>query len=201
MPFFEIGMKTDNFKSCGHCWVFQICWRIECSTFTASSFRFWQSSIGIPIPQIVLFVIMLPQLCIPGCLALGKWITPRLCRPLRSFLYSSSGYPCHFLIFSASVRSIPFLSFIVPIFSWDIPLAFQCFPFYCFPLFLCSLSNCALRNAFLSLLLILFETLHSGRYIFPFLLCLFLIFFSQLFFRPPQITVEKEMATHFSILA
>ena len=24
------------FQSCGHCWVFQICWHIECSTFTAS---------------------------------------------------------------------------------------------------------------------------------------------------------------------
>ena len=29
-------MKTDLFQSCGHCWVFQICWHIECSTFTAS---------------------------------------------------------------------------------------------------------------------------------------------------------------------
>ena len=27
------------FQSCGHCWVFQICWHIECSTFTASSFK------------------------------------------------------------------------------------------------------------------------------------------------------------------
>ena len=26
-------MKTDLFQSCGHCWVFQICWHIECSTF------------------------------------------------------------------------------------------------------------------------------------------------------------------------
>ena len=25
------------FQSCGHCWVFQICWHIECSTFTALS--------------------------------------------------------------------------------------------------------------------------------------------------------------------
>ena len=33
-PFFGIGMKTDLFQSCGHCWVFQICWHIECSTFT-----------------------------------------------------------------------------------------------------------------------------------------------------------------------
>ena len=32
-------------------------------------------------------------------------------------------YGCHlFLIFSASVRSLPFLSFIVPIFAWNIPL-------------------------------------------------------------------------------
>ena len=31
-------MKTDLFQSHGHCWVFQICWHTECSTFTASSF-------------------------------------------------------------------------------------------------------------------------------------------------------------------
>ena len=34
-------MKTDLFQSCGHCWVFQICWHIECSNFTASSFRIY----------------------------------------------------------------------------------------------------------------------------------------------------------------
>ena len=39
--FFGIGMKTDIFQSCGHCWVFQICWHIEGSTFIASSFRIW----------------------------------------------------------------------------------------------------------------------------------------------------------------
>ena len=40
LPFFGIGMKTDLFQSCGHCWVFQICWHIGSSTFPASSFRF-----------------------------------------------------------------------------------------------------------------------------------------------------------------
>ena len=25
LPFFGIGMKTDLFQSCGHCWAFQIC--------------------------------------------------------------------------------------------------------------------------------------------------------------------------------
>ena len=39
LPFFGIGMKTDIFQSCGHCWVFQINWHVECSTFTVSSFR------------------------------------------------------------------------------------------------------------------------------------------------------------------
>ena len=33
LPFFGIEMKTDLFQSCGHCWVFHICWHIECSTF------------------------------------------------------------------------------------------------------------------------------------------------------------------------
>ena len=46
--FFGIGMKTDLFQSCGHCWVFQICWHIECSACTASSSRIWTSSTGIP---------------------------------------------------------------------------------------------------------------------------------------------------------
>ena len=54
-----IGMKTDLFQSCGHCWVFQICWHTESSTFTASSFRIWNSSTGIPSPSLALFVVML----------------------------------------------------------------------------------------------------------------------------------------------
>ena len=41
----------------------------------------------------------------------------------RSFLYSSSVYSCHLLLISsASVRTIPFLSFIEPIFAWNVPL-------------------------------------------------------------------------------
>ena len=54
-------MKIDLFQSCGHCWVFQICWHIECSTFTASYFRIWNSSAGIPSPPLALIVVMLSQ--------------------------------------------------------------------------------------------------------------------------------------------
>ena len=55
----------------------------------------------------------------------SRWvITPSLLSgSWRSFLYSSSVHSCHlFLIRSASVRSIPFLSLIVPIFAWKVPL-------------------------------------------------------------------------------
>ena len=101
-------MKTDLFQSCGHCWVFQICWHIECSTFTASSSRIWNSSIGIPSPPLALFVVMLSKAhltshsSMSGC----RWVnTPSWLSWLwRSFLYSSSVYSFYlFLISSASV--------------------------------------------------------------------------------------------------
>ena len=120
-------MKTDLFKSCGHCWVFQICWQIECSTFTASSFRIWNSSTGILSPPLALFVEMLPKAHLTSHSRISgfRWvITPLwLSGSWRSFLYSSSVYSCHlFLKSSASVRSIPFLSFIEPTFAWNVPL-------------------------------------------------------------------------------
>ena len=40
------------FQFYGHCWVFQICWHIECSTFTASSFRIWNNPNRIPSPPL-----------------------------------------------------------------------------------------------------------------------------------------------------
>ena len=70
------GMKIDLFQSCGHCWVFQMCWHIEYSTFTALSFRILNSSTGILSPPLALSVVMLLRptwLHIPGCLALVEW--------------------------------------------------------------------------------------------------------------------------------
>ena len=40
---------------------FPNCWHIECSTFTASSFRIWNSSTGIPSPPLALFIVMLSK--------------------------------------------------------------------------------------------------------------------------------------------
>ena len=36
-------------------------WHIQCSTFTASSFRIWNSSAGIASPPLALFILMLPR--------------------------------------------------------------------------------------------------------------------------------------------
>ena len=121
-------MKTDLFQSCGHCWVFQICWHIECSTLTASSFRTWNSSAGIPSPSLALFIVMLPKARFTSQSRISGYrsvITPSwLSGSWRSFLYNSSVYSYHLmLIFSGFVRSIPFLPFIVPIFAWNVPLS------------------------------------------------------------------------------
>ena len=55
----------------------------------------------------------------------SRWVITAswLSESWRSFLYSSSAYSCHlFLMSSASVRSLPFLSFVVAIFAWNVPL-------------------------------------------------------------------------------
>ena len=103
LPFFGIGMKTDLFQSSGHCWVFQICWHIECSTFTASSFRIWNSSTGIPSPQLALLVVMLPKACLTSHSRISdsRWVTTPLWLygSLRPFWYSSSAYSYHLFCF------------------------------------------------------------------------------------------------------
>ena len=105
----------------------QICWLIECSTFTAPSFRIWNSSTGIPSFPLTLFIVMLPKAHLTSHSRISgyRWMIALswLSGLWRSFLYSSSVYSCHLLLISsASVRSLPFLFFIEPIFSWNIPL-------------------------------------------------------------------------------
>ena len=94
LPFFRIGMKIDLFQSWGHCWVFQICWHIECSTSTASSFMIWNSSTGIPSPSLALFIIMFPKahLTSHSRTSDSSWVITAswLSESLRPFLYSFS---------------------------------------------------------------------------------------------------------------
>ena len=85
LPFFRIGMKTNLFQSCGHCWVFQICWHIECSAFTESYFSIGNSLAEIPSLPLALSVVMLPKahLTLHSRISGSRWvITP-------SWLYGS----------------------------------------------------------------------------------------------------------------
>ena len=52
---FGIGLKTGLFQSCGQCWRFQICWHMECSTLTGSSFKILNTSAGILSPPLASF--------------------------------------------------------------------------------------------------------------------------------------------------
>ena len=100
-------------------------------------------------------------------------------------------YSCHLFLISSSVRSILFLSFIVPIFAWNVSLISLIFSIiYSLSLSIVFLFLCIGHFSRLSCLsLLFFETLHSDRYIFPFLFCHFLLFFSQVCVRPPQTTI------------
>ena len=187
--FFGVAVPWDwnenLFQSCGHSWVFQICGHIECSTLTASSFRIWNSSTGIPSPPLALFVVMLHKhhLTLHFRMSGSRWvITPSwLSGSWSSFLYSSV-YSCYlFLISSASVRSIPFLSFTELIFAWNVPLVSLIFLKRClvFPILLFSSVSLhwSLRKAFLSLLDILWNSAFKWVYLsFSPLLFTFLLF-------------------------
>ena len=146
-------------------WGFPVLWpllsfpyllAVEYSILTASSFRSWNSSAGIQSIPLALFIVMLPKVYVNSRSRMSgfRWvITPLwLSESWRSFLYYSSVYSCHLiLIFSASVRFIQFLSFIVSIFVWNVPLVSLIFlkRSLVFPILLFSSVSlhCSLRNA------------------------------------------------------
>ena len=159
-------MKNDLFQSCDHCRVFQSCWHIECSTFTTSSCRIWNSLTGISSPPLALFVVMLPKAHLNSHFRMShsRWVITPLWLPgsWRSFLFSSV-FSCHlFLISYASIRSIPCLSFIEPIFAWNFPLValiiFKRSLIFSILLFPSISLQWSLRKDFLSLLAILWNS-------------------------------------------
>ena len=153
-------MKINLFQFCDHCWVFQICWHIECNILTWSYFRILNSSAGIWSPPLALFVVMLPMahLTLHSKMFSSGWVTspPWLSGSLRSFLYSSSVYFCHlFLIYSASVRSYYFYPLLCPslheVFLWYLITWKRSLVF---PILLSSSISlhCSLKKAFLFIL-------------------------------------------------
>ena len=142
------------------------------------------SSTGIPSPPLALFVVMLPKahLTSHSRMSGSRWvITLSWLSGSKSFffLYSSFVYYCHlFLISPASVRSIPFPSFIEPIFAWNIHLVSLIFlkRSLAFPILLCSSISLhwSLRKAFLSLLAILWNSAFKWIISCPFFISFYL---------------------------
>ena len=98
---------------------------------------------------------------IPGCLALGEWSHHHDYQGHKDLLCTVLLCICHlFLVSSASVRSISFLSFIEPIFAWKVPLVSRIFlkrsrlSHSIVSLYL----HWSLRKSFLSLLVILWNS-------------------------------------------
>ena len=94
-------MKTYLFQSYGHCWVFQICWHSECSTFTGWSFRIWNSSTGIPSPPLALFIVILPEAHLTSHSKMfgSRWvITPCDYLGHEDLFCSFSVYSCHLFL-------------------------------------------------------------------------------------------------------
>ena len=126
------------------------------------------------------------------CLALGAWPHCHSNLVHLDFLYSSSMYSFHlFLISSASTKSLPFISFIVPIFGQNLPLISPIFlkRSLVFPLLLFSsvIKHCSLKKAFLSLLAIFWNSVLLNV-TFSCLPCFLLFLILLLFVKPPQIT-------------
>ena len=102
----------------------------------------------------------------------SRWVTTPswLSCSLRPFLYSYSVYSCHrCLISSTSVRSLPFLSLIMPILAWNSRLISLIFlkRSLVFPILLFSSISlhCSFNKAFLSLLAILCNSAFSRVYL------------------------------------
>ena len=134
----------------------------------------------------------------------STWVTTPswLSGSLRPFLYSFPVYSCYlFLISSASVRFLLFLSFTMPILAWNIPLISPVFlkRFIVFlTLLLSSISLIVHFRRLLYLSLLFSGTLHSVGYIFAFLLCLLLLFFPQLFVKSLR-TITLPSCISFSL--
>ena len=97
--------NENFFQSCGHCWVSQICWYIEFSTFT-SSFRIWNNLLelnrtGIQWLSLALIIMMLPQayLTSHSRVSGSRWVITPL------WLSGSWRYFCTVLLFILATSS------------------------------------------------------------------------------------------------
>ena len=169
LPFLGIGMRTDLFWSCGHCWVVQICWHIECNTLIASSFRVLNSSIGITSHPLALLTAVFPKthfynvwLWVTDHIIVIQFIKILFCTALSCILSTSPWFLLHLL------GLYHFSSLLCPSLGEKVLLIFPIFlkRSVVFPLQLFSsgLIHCSLKKVFLALRAILWNSAFSWMY-------------------------------------
>ena len=173
LPFSGIRMKTDLFQSVATA-EFSKCAGILSAALSQHHLSGFEIA-GIPSLLLALFVVMIPKAHLTSdsrmsgshCDYLGH--EDLFCIVLPVFFYL-------FLISSVSVRSIPFLSFIVSFFAWNVPLVSPVFSkrSLVFPILLFSSISlhCSFKKTFLSFLAILWNSRFSWLYLpFPLAFC------------------------------
>ena len=172
LPFFGNGMS----------WLFPVLWPLlSFPNFLTYCVQHFNSiilkntnSAGISSPPLALFLVMLPKVCLisDSRMSSSRWVTTPswLSGSWRSFLYSFSVYSCQlFLISSVFVRSIQFLSYMVPIFGWNVPFVSLIFLkrslVFSFLLFFYISLHWSLMKGFLSLLAILWNSTFKWFYL------------------------------------
>ena len=193
LPFLGIGTRIDLFQFCGHYWIFQICWHIECNTLMASFFRVLNSSIGIPFHPLALLTAVLPETNLTShprmsgsgwlhhCSNTVHW--DPFCTVLCILSISSWSLQCILGLYHFCPLLFPSLGKML---SWYFQFSWkdlQSFSFCCFLLVLCTVHwRCPSCLSMLS-----FGTQQLVGFILPFLCC-FSLLFLQPFVKPPQIT-------------
>ena len=151
LPFLGIGMKIDPFQSCGHCWVFQICWHNECKILMASSFKDSNSSAEISFHPLALLTAVLLKVHLTSQFTMSGsgWLTTHCSHPVHKDLFCSV-LLCILSNLCWSPQGLLGLYHFYP---------FLMFPTFLkkslvFPLFLFSsiIKHCSLKKAYLSLL-------------------------------------------------
>jgi len=169
----SLGLEWKQiFSSCGHCWVFQICWHTEYTTLTVSYFGIWNSSAGISSTS-TSFVCnnnSKTHWTSHSRMSGSRWMTKPswLSGTLKHCFVCSSVHFCRLFLIYSALLDPHFSVLFVSIFAWNVPFISIIFlkRSLVFPILLFSVSlHCSLKKAFFPLLAILWNSAFPRVYL------------------------------------
>ena len=132
--FFGIALLWDwnenwHFLVLCHCWVFQICWHIDCSTLAVLSFRIWNNPARIPSHPLALSVVILPKshLTSDSRKSNSRWVTTPSWLSELLFSFSHSVVPDYLQLHGLQGTRLPCPSSSPGVYSNSSPLIQRCY--------------------------------------------------------------------------